>query len=263
MWSPGPDVVQFWTGFDFKDSTMVNGKQMVVWMVSYINLLQQNPDKVTQSLNRMLDIASQDSLSYAAAAKIVKQYIYDPNSPYRNDEWYIDVLNHTLTSDKLSETDKERLRFVLDMLKRNRVGEKATDFTFTQASGKHANLYDLESKYILIYFYNPGCETCREILEKLKNSGVINRLLLSKLITILAFYPDEDLNEWLSGQKSIPSAWINAYDKHQIVSNKKLYDLKAIPSLYLLDRDKKVILKDAEFPVIEKFLYENNQLFMQ
>ena len=43
----------------------------------------------------------------------------------------------------------------------------------------------------------------------------------------------------------VPSSWINAYDAGARISKEELYDLKAIPSMYLLDRDKRVLAKDA------------------
>ena len=52
----------------------------------------------------------------------------------------------------------------------------------------------------------------------------------------------------------IPSKWINGYDKELTVRNRELYDLKAMPTLYLLDKDKKVLLKDAPVEQVEQYL---------
>ena len=49
--------------------------------------------------------------------------------------------------------------------------------------------------------------------------------------------------------------WIDAYDAEQTILNQNLYDLKAIPTLYLLDKDKKVLLKDASVGQIEVYLH--------
>ncbi len=48
-----------------------------------------------------------------------------------------------------------------------------------------------------------------------------------------------------SGHDSL--RWINGYDKELTVLERELYDLKAMPTLYLLDKDKKVLLKDARW----------------
>ena len=57
--------------------------------------------------------------------------------------------------------------------------------------------------------------------------------------------PDELLDEWHAYKEHIPLKWINSYDKGTVIRNKNLYDLKAIPALYLLDAEKRVIVKDS------------------
>lgn len=46
------------------------------------------------------------------------------------------------------------------------------------------------------------------------------------------------------------------YDDGQVITKERLYDLRAIPTFYLLDREKRVLLKDAPFRVIETYLGE-------
>lgn len=46
-------------------------------------------------------------------------------------------------------------------------------------------------------------------------------------------------------REQIPASWINAYDDGCVLREKGLYDLSAIPSLYLLDAQKRVLVKDA------------------
>jgi peroxiredoxin len=262
-WVPAQDPVTYWDGFYFGDTARVKSKQMMIWMNDYLRLLQGNPEKVSTSFTHSLGIASKDSLGYASLTTMFKKYLYDPNSPYRNDEWYISVLEHMKSSDKAGAGEPERAKLELEMLYKNRVGEKATDFTYTLPSGKTDELYDLSAENILIFFYNPGCESCKEVIERMNSSSILTKAISVNLIKILAIYPDEDISLWKSHTKEIPSKWINSYDKYQAILNKKLYDLKAIPTLYLLDKDKKVKLKDADFMVIEKYLIENYPLILQ
>ena len=42
-----------------------------------------------------------------------------------------------------------------------------------------------------------------------------------------------------------PEEWYNGFDPDLIIRNDLLYNVRAIPSLYLLDAEKRVILKDA------------------
>lgn len=43
------------------------------------------------------------------------------------------------------------------------------------------------------------------------------------------------------------------------ITERQLYDLKAMPTLYLLDKDKRVILKDAPVEQIEQWLTEKRK----
>ena len=74
---------------------------------------------------------------------------------------------------------------------------------------------------------------------------MLSELIKKKKLTILSLYPDEELDEWRKHLSEFPTEWINGYDKSFTIKTKNLYDLKAIPTLYLLDANKKVLLKDA------------------
>ena len=52
----------------------------------------------------------------------------------------------------------------------------------------------------------------------------------------------------------MPDSWVVAYDAEQAVNEKETYVLPAIPTLYLLDRDKRVLLKDAPVEQVEYYL---------
>lgn len=262
-WSPSMgNTIKFWDGFNFADTATVNSKKMMEWMNTYMRLLQEDTQEVLTSINHSLDMASKDSLGYASFTNVLKTYIYNPNSPYRNDEWYIPVLEHIVSSDKASEGTRERAKFELEMVKNNRVGEKAVDFTYTLASGKSDNLYNIKAENLLIFFYNPDCDTCHELMTRINLSSVIYKATTAGLLKILAFYPDEDISAWEMHKGEVPEKWINSYDKKQAVLTKRLYDLKAIPSLYLLDKDKTVILKDADINAVEKTLFDKHPLIM-
>ncbi|PXV58865.1 thioredoxin-like protein [Dysgonomonas alginatilytica] len=145
------------------------------------------------------------------------------------------------------------------MMLKNRIGEQATDFSYTLASGKTGTLHQVKSDYSLLLFYNPDCHACEETIAGIKASPILSQLIQSKTLTILSFYPDADIAIWKKHLIDIPKDWINGYDKELAVQNKRLYDLKAIPSLYLLDKNKNVLLKDTELTLIEEYLKTKNK----
>ncbi len=87
-------------------------------------------------------------------------------------------------------------------------------------------------------------------------SNYLMRLVEEGTLALLAVYPDADLTEWRNHAKNFPANWINSYDKTVSIKRDELYDLKAIPTLYLLDSSKTVMLKDVmSIPQIEETLY--------
>ena len=90
--------------------------------------------------------------------------------------------------------------------------------------------------------------------RSIKNAPIINQLLEQKRLTVLSIYPDEELDEWRKHLNEFPKEWVNGYDKTFAIKEQQLYDLKAIPTLYLLNKDKTVLLKDAPAQTIEEYL---------
>ena len=253
------EILHYWDSFDFSDTARIHRPDITEQaFVDFINIVPKS-DSVTirNSIKNMLHQAKlQDPTNsvYSHLLKLSDHYLYDPNSPFRNEELYIPVLKYILQDKSSSEVTKQQTEFNLDMILKNRLGAIASDVTYTTASSSSSNLYQIESPYTILYFYNPDCSACKEATAYLKTSKKISELLQSRKLSILAIYTDEDLTLWKKHLDEIPYDWIVGYDKGQQIKKRRLYELRAIPSLYLLDKDKRVLLKDANAQEIQKFL---------
>ena len=144
------------------------------------------------------------------------------------------------------------------MALRNRPGDVATDFDFTTPDGHVHRLSTFRARYTLLYFYNPDCPACREIKEYIRSSEVFREWTEDRNgLRVLAVYPDEDLKLWRERLGQMPEAWTVGCDKGHKLMDDRLYDLKAIPTVYLLGQDKRVILKDTPVETIEAWLAEH------
>lgn len=249
-------VQHYWDKFDFSDTAYVHLPEITEQAISnYIGLMKYADPKVASSaIKGMMHKATADSTMFAHIAGLYEKYLYDPNSPLRDESLYIPVLEAILSAPVLDEVNKIRPAHLLELALKNRIGEPATDFTYTLADGKTGTLYNVKADYLLLFFYNPDCDACKEITGQLVASPLIGQLQAEKKLKILAVYPDEDLEAWRKHIPDVPSAWINSYDSAVALKNDEVYDLKAIPTLYLLDKNKKVLLKDVTFGQLEEFL---------
>lgn len=249
-------VTHYWDKFDFTDTALVHLPEITEQAASnYIDMMKYVPSATAaSSIKNMMNKAAVDSTMFAYFAGLYEKYLYDPNSPMRDESLYIPVLEAILEAPVFDEVHKVRPAHLLEVALKNRIGEPATDFTYTLADGKKGTLYRVKADYLLLFFYNPDCHACKEITDQLAASPVVNAWIKDNKLKILAVYPDEDLDAWKNHISYMPASWINSYDSTVSLKNDEIYDLKAIPTLYLLDKDKKVILKDVTFNQIDNYL---------
>lgn len=253
-------VSHFWDRFDFSNRDLIQRPDITEQaFVDYINILPTvTKEEGDRSLMYTMEKTASDTLFYRHFASLFEKYYYNPNSPFRNEEYYLPLLKQFVQSPLLEEEVISRYTFQLEMVSKNRIGQKSNDFHYTIASGLTFTLYELQSEYTLLMFTNPGCATCATVVKQLNNSKPLNDALAMNtskrtMLAILNIYPDQDLTAWQSHLLDMPARWIHAYDKEMEITRRRLYDIKAIPTLYLLDKEKRVILKDTSIEAVESF----------
>lgn len=190
------------------------------------------------------DAADTASSMLETLCGLAEKYLYDPNSPFRNEDLYLPVAEFLAEYDGVGPEMREAYRHTARMCLLNPIGQKAADFRFSDAGGQIYTLYGIDAEYTLLFFSNPGCEACRNITEALEDSGT-GSLAASGTLAVVNVYIDEDVPSWYSHRKEYPQSWYNGYDPDHAIRSDTLYNVRAIPSLYILDKDKNVIMKDA------------------
>ena len=253
-------VMHYWDRFDFSDASLVDKPEITEQaFVDYVNILYYaTSKKAEESLRHTLSKASGNKEMYIHFASLFEKYFYNANSPFRNEEFYIPVLQEVLKSDLLTQEQKSAYRLQQEFTRKNRVGQAANDFTFTSESGQDSKMSSINSEFLILLFTNPECSTCMAVTDMINKSEAINKAFSHNtpqrtMLTVLSVYPDDDIESWKSHLDGLSGNWIHAYDKGMQITKGKLYDLKAIPTIYLLDKNKKVILKDTSVELIEAF----------
>lgn len=243
-------IDRYWDGFDFgcgervAEYDTMQVMQVFADYVSYINVGAERVrrDSLLRGLMHRAEV-SRPVLDFFAY--VAEGVLHDPNSPLRNDELYIPILEVLVESPLYDEYDRIAPAYDLDLARKNRIGEVATDIVYTLANGKQGRLHSIDSDYVILMFSNPGCPMCREIIEQITASPLLNEMMENDILEVLSLYPDADLEAWHAHLSDMPRSWINGYDKGMRLTEERSYNLQAIPSLYLLDSEKCVIIKDG------------------
>lgn len=154
------------------------------------------------------------------------------------------------TADGDGET---RQSYILEAVNKNRPGTKAADFTYISRDGKEMSLYRTRARRLVLFFFDPACRHCIDTMEALAGNTVIREMTESGKLSILAVYADGEPDLWKKACGMIPEGWLAGFGYGEI-NETDLYLLPEMPALYLLDRHKRVILKETSIRGISETL---------
>lgn len=247
----------FWQPYSFNIADLIKYKEQLksVFIKYIVSVKDLTTDQIGYNFTELMTLDKHSRESLIEFYDLFDKYIYNSSSPLRDEEAMIYVLNALNSSNLLTDLDKERVKFQLEMAMKNRVGTAANDFEYFDSKGVKHNLYDIKSPTTLLYFANMDCHSCKETRANIKNSKVIDKLLHSDKLKVVTIYIDSD---WISNSELDSSSeiynWISGSEIDNSIEKSELYNVSALPSLYILDSNKKVIIKDANFPEVERYL---------
>lgn len=249
-------LAHYWEGLDFRDTLRSYDKGfMEQSIVDWLSLFPHaDEEALPRCVDKALARAMQDRKAFRLFGSVVERYLNDPNSPMRNETYYIRYLEGVLRLPGLPEEERLRPAYQLETARKNRPGSKATDFGYVTREGRHERLLGTAvGKRLLLLFYDPACVHCTEMLEGLYGSPVVGRLVTDKKLAVLAVYTEGNRELWKQTMGDMPVEWTIAMDTEGIVE-RHLYDLPAMPIFYLLEDDKTVLLKDPSLTDLEAWL---------
>ena len=189
------------------------------------------------------------------AIHILPSYDYGSVDETRIDEdLYLPFVQKMAASPLTKEDMRTAYRYEAQMCALNPRGSVAPDFVMTLRGGTQVRMHSVRAERTLLFFSNPGCHNCKEIIDALQADGNVLNLIREGRLAVLNIYIDEDLDAWRSYMPIYPKEWLNGYDAAHILRQDVLYNIRAIPSLYLLDAEKRILLKDAPLERVQEAL---------
>jgi hypothetical protein len=244
----------FWDRLDMSDTTLILHTPDVTeqGLSNYLSMLRlpEVSDTLADASLRAFCTAlhGHDAAQQYFVDKM-NDYLFDVNSPVYSEEVFRRYLR-CLTSDRaINEVHRQRFAPVLEVISRNNPGQRATDFCYTLPDGRLRTLLGTPAARdrLLLLFYDPDCEHCREVLAEMTTDAALDRALADGRLALLAVYTEGDEALWRQTLSSLPPTWQVGFDAQTSVRSRLLYDLKAMPTLYLMDGEHTILLKDPSF----------------
>ena len=239
-------LTHYWDGYRVPaDTAFIGSEDTEQLLANFLDLARRHPPETARvAIRHMLEHAQADSATYAYFRLLVDKYLYQPNSPARDEDFYIAALRQIVSSPALSPAQKLTPADRLKQALKNRPGQRAADFAYTDSRGNRGRLSTFKAELTLLFFFDPDCPNCAEAERALGANEIINDLIGAGRLRVLAIYSGTDLKAWTSRLPLMPLNWTVAHDSNEAINRQRLYDLPASPGYYLLDHEKRVLLKE-------------------
>ena len=205
----------YWDNYNFADTLMLKSEEVTEQgFVNFIDILGRfSPAIAQKGIAGFTQRAFKNTAAKGRFESLIEHYFENPQSPLRNDRVYLLFLEEMKNSPCFDEAEKERLAFKIKTTNKNLPGDIAINFNFKDENGKSHQLSDYRDQKVILYFYDPDCENCHKVSAWLKQQTIPADI---KVLKIIADNP---------------------------ISH--IYSLRAMPTIFLLDKGNLVVLKDC------------------
>ena len=248
----------YWDGITFMDDRIIRTPFFLKKLERYYrDVISPDPDSIIRDVDYKLLLARSAPEMYKFLLNwVTDEYI---NPKYMGqDAVFVHLFEkyHSKgVSNWLNEKQMEAISRRAYMLMANLVGEKAADLEMLDTGNKPASLYKIDAAYTVVCFWDPNCGHCKEEIPRLdsiykaswKKHGVKIFAVLTPdskqnvLVEWAKFIKDHDLYGWTNVHKT--KEMEDADYAAQKPGFRQLYDITSTPSLYLLDKEKRIIGK--------------------
>lgn len=134
-----------------------------------------------------------------------------------------------------------------------KLNDKAYPITGLTMNDKVVDLYQVEGELILLDFWASWCSPCR--IENRETVKPLYEEFKEKGFNVYSFSVDKSKAKWVDASLKDSINWFNVSDfKGKESSIWKRYNLTALPTTYLLDKEHKVLAKNIRGNELRKFV---------
>ncbi len=259
----------YWDGINFYDDRISRTPASLFEerLDKYYNtLVFPQPDSVIKELDWMLGYASvSQEMSRVLLVKFITRYL---NQKYMwEDAVFVHLYEKYFAQKEYSWLTPQGKKIITDRaysLMANIMGSPAENISLPDTTGRPRSLYADSSRFTIVVFWDPTCSHCKEVLPVLDSMYLAKWKKSGVKIYAVAKETQGSRKDWLDfiNQHSLQD-WTNVYyskkdektrEDASIPSYSQLYDVQTFPTIYLLDKDKRIVAKKLTWQQIDDIL---------
>ncbi len=245
----------YWDHVDLSDDRLIRTPFIQSKVDAYMsNLTPQVPDSIAASLDYLFSRMDPDGDLYRHyMVKYVNEY--SASKVVGMDAVFVHLAENYYRTGKAHWTPEENLSKILkrsSTLQPILLGKTAPDFTFVQPGDSTHTLYEVESPYTILIFWDPDCGVCKKAMPEAVAFGKKYRDYGVQIVGICTKRKKDVEDCWSDIAEKGLDNWIVGYDPRGLY--KPLYDVTATPMIYVLDEDKVILSKRIAASQLEEVM---------
>ncbi len=249
----------FFDNFDLSDEALIRmPKSIYAEKVNeYLDkLYAPQADTITKAIKKIVAMAKKNQETYKYSVFIIMRKYQEPEI-MGLDAVYVNLYDTYVATGEMdfwmNATFKKNVKEYADRLRKSLVGKTGANLIMQDSNLKPRSMYDIKSKYTVLFIFDPDCGHCRKETPVLVDFYNKNKTKLD--VEIYAVSSDTSMAKMKGFIKEFKLTGITVNGPRTYVGNyQDLYDAITTPSLYILDRKHKIIAKKVPVEKLEDFL---------
>lgn len=259
----------FFDHVNFVDSSLYRNPMLPKKVDYYLEqLTPATPDSIIVSVDYILNKVEPVQKTFQFyLSQLLNQYAEEAQTKIGMDAVYVHIVDNYYAQGKAPWLDKEQLEKIMLESQRRRptlIGRKALNVEMRKEDGSKISLYDIKSKYTVLYFWRYDCSHCKkstphvvEFYKKFKDKGV-------EVFGTCVKLKEKDMEEcWKYVHEKEMEDWINVVDPGNLSKFTAKFDTRITPRIFILDKDKKILINkigaEQLEEVMDQIIEEDNQ----
>ena len=247
----------YWDHMDFTDPAMLSIPQNVF----YDKLKAYFDDVVpplVDSIIKYADILIEKSKNTPELFRYFVWYItnkYERSQYVAHDAVFVHMVQKYYARGLCPWTDEavlERMVTHANKLSHILIGKKAPELIMADTNDLFYSNYGINKKYTVMWFWDLKCGHCKTAAPKLVE--FYNRAKDSLDFEIYAICMTTDIEGWKQAIIDREFTWINVGGNRANLDYRVVYDVTTTPVIFVLDKDKNIIVKRIGIDELENFI---------
>jgi len=183
------------------------------------------------------------------------------------DKVFLNIYEKYFSTNQVNWLSENQMKQISDrayMLMANQLGIQAAELNLVDTNGVVKSLYALPAPYTVVAFYDVNCGHCKVEIPRM--DSLYKALWKKEKVQVYAvMVAESSITDWKPFIRKYGDGWVHVHqtaemkteeEKNKQPNYHQLYDVRTTPTLFLLDKDKRIVAKNLSLDDLDKVLQQ-------